>query len=61
MTRELTVAAFARREQVSTRTLRRWLKQGRVEGRKTHGGHWRILVEEPDDNDGPKPTANAGR
>jgi hypothetical protein len=62
MTREFSVEAFAIREQVSTRTVRRWLKKGRVVGRKTPGAHrWRVLAEVEDDDDAPASPANAAR
>lgn len=40
---EFTVKAFAQREQVNERTVRRWMEKGAVEFRRTPGGGIRIV------------------
>jgi hypothetical protein len=60
--REYTTREYAAKEGVSIRDVRLWISKGAVEARKTAGGtRWRIIERDPDGNDGPKPTANAGR
>ena len=39
---ELTVKAFAKKEQVDERTVRRWIEKGAVDVRRTPGGGVRI-------------------
>ena len=42
-TLEYTVKAYARREQVAERTVRRWIEKGAVAVRRTPGGGVRIV------------------
>jgi helix-turn-helix protein len=61
-TREFTIKAAAKHEQVTPRTVHRWIAQGAIEParvRKTPGGHIRVLLEIDDDDDEPQPKATA--
>lgn len=40
---ELTVKEYAAKERVHERTVRRWIRHGAVQIRRTPGGHVRIL------------------